>query len=227
MEKISKIVICVLIICSLANFASAGMWWTRGVAGSTYQKWTFDDTDNPAAPEIDQNPYGDASAAITVTAGTITTVGEWRPDYQGRSGVWIGDTAVVDLTIPNNPITNDYKEIWIEVGCRGHFPPDVLNAPTSGFVLGTGYDVLAPTGVTVTDLGFNFVELSDGWRTLTFGLGISPNPSSETIRFTLLNSGAYVDYIAVDTICIAVPEPATLAVLGFGAILSLIGRKKR
>lgn len=224
MEKISKIVICFLVICSIAGFASAGMWWTRGVDGSTYQQWTFDDADNPAAPEVDQNPYGDASASITVTPGGITPVAEWRPGFQGHLGVWIGDTAVVELLLPNNPLANDYKEVWVEVGCRGHFPPEVDNPPVSGFDLGNGYEVLVPVGSTLQDLGFKFTEMPDGWRVLTFGLRIYPNPASETIRFTLLNSGAYLDYITVDTICI--PEPATLVVLGFGAVMSMLGRKK-
>jgi len=222
MEKIFKIFICVLIICGLTHFAFAGMWWTRGDAGSTYQMWTFDDADNPAFPEIDQNPYGQALAIITVNAGSSSAAG-WD-----SSGIWYGHSAEVLLTIPNNPLANDYKEIWVEVGCRGHFPPDVENPPNSGLGLGTGYFVLNPTGndVSVIDLGFTFVEdkINAGRRILTFGVRISPNPNYETIYFMLLNSGADVDYISLDTICL--PEPATLAILGLGAIVSIIGRKK-
>jgi hypothetical protein len=135
----------------------------------------------------------------------------------GRHGVWVGNMTTVILEIPNNPVTNTYKEIWVEVGCRGHFPPESDTPPAEGFSLNEGYSVLAPQGGRVEDLGFTFTTFQSGWRKLVFGLRIYPNPISETISFTLLNSGADINYITVDTICI--PEPATLALLALGGLL--------
>ncbi len=225
MGKISKIVICVLIICGLANFASAGMWWTRGTAGSTYQEWTFDTDDVTTSPNpypASLNPYGAASAMVT-----LIDTGSYPEGWNPVGGIWFGDVLEVTLTIPNNPVTNYYKEIWVTAICRGHFD-GIVYETLKGGALGTGYDVISPsgTGVIVQDLGFVFVNLDPeiGLRELTFGLRIYPNPNVETISFKLLDSGAWLDSVTVDTICI--PEPATLAVLGFGAAMSLMCRKK-
>jgi hypothetical protein len=195
----------------------------------TYQKWTFDNSGNPASPEIDNNDYGLASAAITATGNTWGN--GWLTSVMGRNGVWVGDTIVVDLTIPNNPVPNWYKEVWIEVGCRGH----LYNEPYTGtgFSLGEGYEVLAPLGSVIEDLGYSVEKTyvyfggqpyEDGWFKLVFGLRIYPNPDSETVRFTLLDSGADVDYIIVNTEC--VPEPMTIVLLGLGGLFCTKMKRK-
>jgi hypothetical protein len=213
MRELKWMILCLMVVSGIA--LGSPDW--RGDPFTTYQKWTFDDADNPAAPEVDLNSYGEARADIVVDGYTMGNAPGWYGYYMGRGGVWVGHVTTITLTIPNNPVANNYKEIWVEVGCRGHFPPDVPVAPSEGLSLGEGYSVLTPLGSRVEDLGFAFTPTGDGWRTLVFGLRIYPNPESETIGFTLLNSGANVDYITVDTICI--PEPATLAILGLGALL--------
>jgi hypothetical protein len=211
--------LCLMVVVSGVAVGSPD--WRTDPLGSpptTYQEWTFDDADNPAAPEVDLNTYGDAIADITVTGYTMGNAPGWYASYMGRNGVWVGNVATVTMTIPNKPDLNLYKEIWVEVGCRGHFPPDVVEgAPIEGFSLGEGYSVLTPQGSRVEDLGFSFTPTDDGWRKLVFGFRIYPNPALETISFTLLNSGADIDYIIVDTIC--TPEPATLALLVLGGLL--------
>lgn len=220
-QCVSLGLICLAVIQTSVTASPAWRTDPAGQAPTTYQKWTFDDASNPSAPEINNNPYGPALATITVTkldvGSTFDGPAGWYSTYLGRSGVWVGDTASAELTIPNNPIANTYKEIWVEVGCRGHFPPDVMDPPSAGYGLGTGYWIVNPTDSTyVDDLGFTFTTFSSGWRKLSFGFRIYPNPASETIGFTLLNSGADIDYITVDTICI--PEPMTLVLLGLGGL---------
>jgi hypothetical protein len=216
---LAGMVLCLVVI-SNAAFGSP-TWRTDpfGQAPTTYQEWTFDDADNAAAPEISYNPYGVASAQILVEGYTMGNAPGWYGSYLGRSGVWVGNKTTITLTLPNRPETSPYKEIWIEVGCRGHLPPEVdetVTPPSEGFSLGEGYSVLMPTAAKYEDLGFTFTNTTDGWRTLVFGIRIYPNPTSEIISFTLLNSGANIDYITVDTIC---PEPATLALLTLGGLL--------
>jgi hypothetical protein len=212
--------LCLIVISGVAFGSPAWRTDPAGQAPTTYQMWTFDDADNPAAPEVDLNTYGDATANITVSGYTQGYAPGWYGYFMGRRGVWVGNMTTVILEIPNNPVANEYKEIWVEVGCRGHLlpePPVGEPSPDEGFKLGEGYFVLAPQGGKVEDLGFIFTPTGDGWRKLVFGLRIYPNPISETISFTLLNSGADIDYITVDTICI--PEPATLALLALGGLL--------
>jgi hypothetical protein len=213
--------LCLMVVVSGVAVGSPD--WRTDPLGSpptTYQEWTFDDADNPAAPEVSDNSYGTAIAVIDPIGYTEGNAPGWYASYMGRNGVWVGNMTTITLTIPNKPDLNLYKEIWVEVGCRGHLPPQVPDdviTPAQGFSLGEGYSVLTPQGSDVEDLGFSFTTFQSGWRKLVFGLRIYPNPALETISFTLLNSGADIDYIIVDTICI--PEPATLALLVLGGLL--------
>jgi len=74
-------------------FAVPSLGWTRGDPGSTYQVWTFDDDNNPALPEIDENPYGTAEANI---------IGGYLDNFIGRPGVWgnYPDALEISLYIP-------------------------------------------------------------------------------------------------------------------------------
>ena len=81
----------------LGGTASEGValsspFW-RGQNDTSYYHWTFDDNDNPAAPEVSQSinsPWGAALANITVG-----TLGEgWKDNFSGHSGLWdIGDNG--------------------------------------------------------------------------------------------------------------------------------------
>ena len=93
-------------------FAVPSLGWTRGDPGSTYQMWTFDDDDNPALPEIDENPYGTPEASI---------VGGHFDGYLGRQGVWGNhpNPLEVSLYIPNREVRSPWKEIWLQIGYKG------------------------------------------------------------------------------------------------------------
>jgi len=203
----------VLVLLMAASAAAVPVWRTDppGQVPTTYQKWTFDDDDNPALPEVDSNPFGTAVAEIAVTGDVHGFGPGWSEYYLGREGVWHAELTELWLDVPNFDVPNEFKEIWVEVGFRGEL---------------TQWDVLAdPVSAAVTDLGYTVENLPDGWKVLTIGWRIEPNPFAESIYLSFQDSGADVDYVTVDTICI--PEPVSLCLLGLGGLILLYKRKRR
>lgn len=190
-----------LVLPVLLMFSAAALGvptWRTSPAGqppTTYQQWTFDSNDSiDVVPEVSANTYGTATADIEVS-GDVSGIAGWKDTWLGRDGVWHGDLTKIWLTIPNRDVPDDYKEIWIEVGFRGFLIDSAILDPTTG----------------ITALGSTVDELQDGWKTLTIGWRIEPNPVEETVYLAFEDSGADLDYVIVDTICI--PEPATLLLL--------------
>jgi len=95
--------------------------WTNGAPGTTWQTWTFDTAANSAIPDAYYNPYGTPTANITPlpSANLIPPLLGYQSAWDGRTGVWVGDPVMIDLTIPNSPETGGYKELWLEVGFEG------------------------------------------------------------------------------------------------------------
>ncbi len=184
----------------------AGMWWERGDAGSTYQDWTFDSGANPAVPENTNNPG--ATANIDVVAGPHVPNPGWVDEALGRQGFWAGDPIYVDLYIPNVLPENPYKDIWMTLEYYGQL---------------TVFDVIANPAGAVQVIDESTEPLSDLWKRTTIHWRLEPNPIEEWIHLELINSGAYLDVLTVDTIC-WVPEPTSLVLLGVG---SLLLRKRR
>jgi len=179
--------------------------------GTTFQEWSFDDNDNPALPEFMSNPYGGASAAITVG-----DMGEgWFESIPGlgtQTGLWsLGCGGAIVLEIDNRDEPLPYKEIWLQVTYYLDISqPPIVDVPGAAFLEGET--------VLVEDAGIGgwYLDLSK-WR-------IEPNPSHEEIILTSNpDYGAVIDQIVVHTICI--PEPVSLAFLAVGSLVFL--RKRR
>ncbi len=216
------------VICVVGVFASVGLaaptyiqggvvglsdnvaQWNRGDAGSTWQEWTFDDSDNPAAPETSFNPYGTPTATMTGNNGSVNF--GWYANTLGGDGVWAGNTISVVLDIPNQPQQNPYKVIWFEMVYRA---TAVIQSPT--LILDSGYQgerFYYDAGGTAND-----------WRTMVAGFTIYPNPSSEAISLTLWGTGGFVNSVSVDTLCAVVPAPGAALLAGLG--VSLAGGLRR
>jgi hypothetical protein len=174
----------------------------------TFQAWLFSTPDNPLIAEVNQNPFGDPVAQITLSGQNDNGLApQWYPVLDNREGVWHADLIQIDLTIFNSQVLNPYKEVWVEAGFRGEDFRGIMAVPEG----------------QVIDLGSMVTQTSDGWLTLTAGWRLEPNPTVGEIIQLVFRSvdsfGADVDYVQVYTVC--VPEPATVAILGLGCLVLL------
>lgn len=207
--KMKRIAFALAVCAVLVAPALAGpsLGWNRGDPGTTYQAWTFDDSDNPALPEIDENPYGTALATITDNGAG------WAQSFLGQSGVWGNHPNLLEISlyIPNRPAPSPYKEIWLEIGHKGTIT-DVSVQP-----------VPAGNPVALTLVDTMLIDPANFWYESIYAGRIYPNPEAETITISAIGTGGFVDYIAVDTIC--VPAPGAILLCGIGA--GLVGWVRR
>jgi len=143
------------------------------------------------------------------------------PEYNGRTNVieLTGDRQI-DFWLPNFDNENPYKDVWIQVTYYAVSGDQYSSVDAYAYMA----EVTEP--VLITEYSYE-----GGWYTDVWNLQIRPNPEWELIyvNFTAGVGGteplypAYLDQVVIDTIC--VPEPATICLLGLGAV-SLIRRKK-
>jgi hypothetical protein len=186
-----------ILLCGLSIGSQASlMIWHVGDSGTTYQQWLFNSDVNPAAPEIAQNPYDDAVAAINNTLNPTA--------FSWSDGVWSGSKFSLTMDIPNNPAANPSKEVLVELVYQGQI---VLS-----WAMDNDWNDFDNMVSQDTDLGNGWKKHTDLWR-------IEPNPSFERVcyGFNAETGGlAAVDSVAVSTICI--PEPLTMVLLMLGTI---------
>lgn len=200
----------VLVVCAAASFAddiNPPSW--RGLPGTTFAEWRFS-TSNPVSnPDSYFNPYG------VPTAHAWTGTGQtWIDQWGGRQGMW-PLSGTIEVTIPNNPVPNPSKEIWVQLTWARQTSNSMpfiseLLTQTSGQLV--SQVAIGPTG---------YLGPYDMWYHSTYRILLYPNPVSEIVK---IDGTVVVDQLVIDTICI--PEPGTCVALAVG-LFSLAGFARR
>jgi hypothetical protein len=180
--------------------------WTRGLADTTFQDWTFTTDVNPSpADEALANPYGTPQATIS-GAGNV-----WHQFYDNHNGVWtLASGASMDLYIPNTPRDNTrYKDVHTQVTWEPNLSEEAPVVMVNG---------IASEPVFTVQVG------DTGWFQSVYDTRLDANPDSEDVVIT----GSYsLGEVVIDTQC--VPEPSSLALLAMGAfgLAGFVWRRKR
>jgi hypothetical protein len=172
----------------------------RGLPGSTLQQWVFGTSANPTPPNLFNNQWGIPLATISPPSGTS----RWWTTWNGHQGVWKFEDFLY-LDIPNTPTPNDTKYVWVQFtyyASNGAIPQVYSDPPESM--------IETPFAPVQIDTYF--------WHAVVL-LTLHPNPSFERITIEPMDCTLYLDQVVVDTICI--PEPASVLLLGFAALVVL------
>ncbi len=170
--------------------------WRGNGETTTFEQWSFSSWNyGPVNPDAGwDNDFGTPFLVV-------------NGNSQWENGAWTLMSGGLEIYIPNFPVIQPVKEIWVELLWEG-----------ANF----SYLPAQPRVSVTTDIGYDEIQIiredtpAGDWTRTIFKINLWPNPPSEWLR---IDGDIRVDKVVVDTYC-QVPEPGTLAVLGLGAGLA-------
>jgi len=192
----------------------------------TYQAWSFGTnpgigTGGSSPLTIPNIPADNGYTNGNEPKADVTLVMPYAyyDSYDTYLGVIYGNTATIDLRIPNIIDPRYEKIIQVEAIYRVH----TYEKGVHGYIDASS-SVTAGNDPPYRSISVNDTALADGWRDVTIEWRIPQIYNSETIRLYLVDAGVAIDRIEVATIC--VPEPATLLLLGGAAFVGWLRRRR-
>lgn len=177
----------------------------RGQAGSTFQTWTFGESNNPAAlpPTLVTNTYGGVSASLNFGSFSDGYI-ESDPFLGCRQGIWdLGHTGMMTLSITNSSagsgVSYKYVQVLVTQFRDSLYNENAAVAIAGGVLVGQAQQV-----VGTNNTGGEWIAAKTIWR-----LG-PPCPADESILITAGTNGTLVDQVLVETLCIDLPCPPNI-----------------
>ena len=165
--------------------------------------WSFSEPELTPAPDSFSNTYGDPILEVSSCY--------WINEIDGRFGVF-PLSGQMDVYLPNSQMTgpNTYKSILLTLIWKPNVVDTIL--PEDPAVAVTPYESMQASRVDLS--------LGNGWTQTSLDITLWPNPLEEwfTIKGDIM-----VDDLSIYTEC--VPEPATICLLGLGA-LTLLNKRR-
>jgi len=181
--------------------------------------WGYSGPDDPDLKDSDRWAYGDRGGG---SQNLVYVEGEGLVVDEPIGGVQTRANGYLVVKIDNHDEPDLYKYFYVEWTAEVSGTPS-LSPGVYTYFWGDEYDTsgeLLLKGGTLLDSGGD--RWTDGWELWC----IEPNPEFEAwgVNFQFSDATVTLKSLHIETACI--PEPATIALLGLGA-LSLIRRKRR